>query len=225
MKKLIVLIFVIVSLLHGCDGSSSYSSSNYYTGLSKHVKKTTGTSNLIHGYKEIPVLDTNDPQAEIIFEKIVEDYLKGVDNDLKEVKDKEDNATEKINAVANAVNIGLENFSFGFFPVGSVSKQVFKRESNFDILGYPEFPDFHYPIFFPVKPSKPMFLDNELAVDVYNRNVREYKRDVADLAATIKDYIEDAEHYVENCENDYEEIKDKGKPLQGNQGQRPINGW
>ncbi|MBN2591158.1 MAG: hypothetical protein JXA96_14925 [Sedimentisphaerales bacterium] len=208
MKKLIVLIIVIVSLFYGCEYSSSYSSSNYYIGVSLYVKKTRGTSNLVHGYKEPPVLDVNNPLAKLKLENSVQDYLDGIVNDLKEIKEKADNANEKKNVLVDAALYGFEYFQWYFRYVGSVT--LIKRKSNFDISGYPEFSDFHYPKFFPVKPSEPLYLNDDFAVESYNNSVRKYNREVADLAATVKDYIEDAKHYIENSKNDYELIRKKG---------------
>ena len=83
------------------------------------------------------------------------------------------------------------------------------RESNFGLLGYPDFPDFNY-FFPPTKPYKPLFLDSQFAVESYNAEVRRYNREVADFTATIIAYIDDAKHYIDNCRNDYNEIRQKG---------------
>jgi hypothetical protein len=216
-----VCVFLLLFIV-GCGanytGYSNYSEyPNYsghpnhspYAGFSSHFKKTKGTSNLTHGYKDPPALDTNDPITKFKFEKSAKDYLDGVVNDLEEINDKADNATKKINAVVDAVNLGFEYFNVRH--VGSVLS--FKSESNFELFGYPEFPDFDYFPFLPIKPHKPLYLDDEFAVESYNASVRKYNREVADFAATAKDYIEDAEHYIKNCKNDYEEIRQKGLNL------------
>jgi hypothetical protein len=213
MKKS-VCIFLLLFIVGCGDNYSEYSNYSPYTpdtGFSLYIKKVKGSSNLTNGYNDPPSIDANSPLVQFQLENDVKDYLNGVVNDLKEVKDKSDNAEEKINAVLNAVNIGLENFSFGFNSVGSVSTfSIFNTESNFGLLEYPEFPDFHYSLFFPTKPSKPLYLNDDFAVESYNASVREYNREIADLAETVKDYIEDAEHYIDNCKNDYELIRKKG---------------
>lgn len=210
-----VCVFLLLFIV-GCGanytGHSNYSRHpNYspYAGFSSHFKKTRGTSNLTYGYKDPPVLDANSPLAKFELENSVKDYLDGVVNDLKEVKDKADNATKKINAVVDAVNLGFEYFNVRH--VGSVLS--FRSESNFELFGYPEFPDFDYFPLPPRKPHKPLYLDDEFVVESYNASVRKYNREVADFAATVKDYIEDAEHYIKNCKNDYEEIRQKGLNL------------
>lgn len=111
--------------------------------------------------------------------------------------------------MVDAVNLGFEYFNVRH--VGSVL--TFKSESNFELFGYPEFPDFDYFPLPPIKPHKPLYLDDEFAVNSYNASVRKYNREVADFAATVKDYIEDAEHYIKNCKNDHEEIRQKGLNL------------
>ena len=206
MKKYLCIFLLLFIVGCGVD-YSGYSNYSSYTGFSSHFKKTRGTSNLTYEYKDPPTLDTNDQFAKVVFEESVKDYLDGVVNDLEEINDNADNATEKINAVVNAVNFGFEFFSVSH--VGSVFTVT--SNSNFEILGYPEFPDFDY--FPPTKPYKPLFLDNEFIVNSYNADVRNYNREVADFYATIKAYIEDAEHYIENCKNDYEEIRQKGLNL------------
>lgn len=206
MKKYVCTLLLLFIVGCGVD-YSGYSNYSPYTGFSSHFKKTTGTSNLAYGYKDPPALDANDPLAKFEFEESAKDYLDGVVNDLEEINDKADNATKKINAVVDAVNFGFAYFNVNY--VGSVF--TFKSESNFEFLGYPEFPDFDY--FPPTKPQKPLFLDNEFIVESYNAEVRNYNREVADFKATIKAYIEDAEHYIENCKNDYSEIRQKGLNL------------
>lgn len=207
MKKY-VCVFLLLFIV-GCGAYySGYSNYSSYTGFSSHLKQTTGTSNLTYGYKDPPVLDINDPFVKYEFEKSAKEYLDGVINDLKEVSDKADNATEKINALVDAFNFGFEHFSVRY--IGRVL--TFKSESNFGIFGYPEFPDFDY-FLPPTKPYKPLFLDNEFMVDSYNFEVRHYNKEVADFTATIKDYIKDAEHYIENCKNDYREIRENGLSL------------
>jgi len=208
MKKY-VCVFLLLFIVGRGVNYSGYSNYSPHTGFSSYFKKTTGTSNLTHGYKDPPVLDANSPLAKFELENSVKDYLNGVVNDLKEVNDKADNATKKINAVVDAVNFGFEYFNVRH--VGSVF--TFKSESNFGFLGYPEFPDFDYFHFPPIKPHKPLFLDDEFAVESYNAKVRNYNREIADFTATVKAYIEDAEHYVKNCRNDYEEIRQKGLNL------------
>ena len=204
----VLILVVVILLIIGCgDYYSGYSNYSPYSGFSSHFKKTTGTSNLTYGYKDPPVLDANDPFVKYEFEKNAKEYLDGVINDLKEVSDKADNATEKINALVDAFNFGFEYFSVRY--VGTVF--TFKSESNFGIFGYHEFPDFNY--FPPSKPYKPLFLDNEFIVDSYNVEVRHYNKEVADFTATVKAYIKDAEHYVENCLNDYGEIRENGLSL------------
>ena len=205
----VLILVVVILLIIGCgDYYSGYSNYSPYSGFSSHFKKTTGTSNLTYGYKDPPVLDVNDPFVKYEFEKSAKEYLDGVVNDLKEVSDKADNATEKINALVDAFNFGFEYFHVRH--VGTVF--TFKNESNLGILGYPEFPDFDY-FLPPSKPYKPLFLDNEFMVNSYNVEVRYYNKKVADFTATIKDYIKDAEHYIENCKNDYREIRENGLSL------------
>ena len=206
MKKTVCTLLLLFIVGCGLD-YSGYSNYYSYTGFSSHFKTTSGTSNLTNGYKDPPALNSNDPLAKIEFKESAKDYIDAVVNDLKEINDKADNATEKINAVVNTANFGFEFFSLSH--VGSVF--TFTSNSNFGFIGYPEFPDFDY--FPPTKPQKPLFLDNEFEVDYYNDEVRNYNREVADFNATIKAYIEDAEHYIENCRNDYEEIRQKGLNL------------
>lgn len=206
MKKYVCTFLLLFIVGCGLD-YSGYSNYYPYTGFSSHFKTTRGTSNLTYGYKEPPTLDINDPFAKFEFEENAKDYLDGVVNDLEEVNDKADNATKKINAVVDAVNLGLEYFSVGVGYIGSAFS--FYGKSNFDFSGYPEFSDFDY--FPPTKPYKPLFLDNEFAVNSYNADVGRYNRELADFSATITAYIEDAEHYIENCKNDYDMIRNKGK--------------
>lgn len=206
MKKFVCTLLLLFIVGCGVD-YSGYSNYSPYTGFSSHFKTTSGTSNLAYGYKDPPILDSNDPLAKIEFKESAQDYIDAVVNDLKEINDKADNATEKINAVVNAVNFGFEFFSLSY--VGSVF--TFTSNSNFEFIGYPEFPDFNYFYLPPTKPYKPFFLDNEFAVNSYNADVRRYNRELADFSATIKAYIEDAEHYIENCKNDYDMIRNKGK--------------
>jgi len=202
----VLLLLFIVGCVANYSGYSNYSP---YLGFSSYFKKTTGTSNLRYGYKDPPVLDANSPLAKFELKYSVTDYLDGVVNDLKQVEDNADNATEKINALVAAVNSGFEYFNVRH--VGSV--YTFSSKSNFGLLGYPECPDFDYIYIPPTKPQKPLFLDDEFTVEAYNTRVRAYNREVADFAATVKAYIEDAEHYIENCKNDYEEIRQKGLTL------------
>ncbi len=209
MKKYLysfLLLFVV-----GCgDGYSGYSNYTPYTSLSSHRKRTTGTSNLTHDYKDSPVLDVNDPLAKLDFERRAREYLTGVANDLKEVKVKAENAAEKIEAVIDVVDSGFDSFGLhGTRYVGSAL--VFKRESNFGALDYFEFPEFKHSA--PTKPQKPLFLDDEFAVYAYNLSVKQYNREVADFMATAEDYVEDAQHYITNCKNDSEEIREKGLSL------------
>lgn len=205
MKTRLVMLMALIVLVSSCEANySGYSTYSTYTGFSSYFKKTTGTSNLTSGYKDPPVLDANVPLAKFEFQRSAEEYLASVVNDLKEVNEKADNATEKIDAVVDAVNFGLEFFHVRY--VGSAI--ILRRESNFGIFGYPEFDDFDY--FPPTKPYKPLFLDTEFAIDSYNSRVRSYNREVDDFAETVEAYIEDAKHYIENCRNDYDEIRQKG---------------
>ncbi len=204
---------LLVLFIGGCgdDGTgypnySPYSPYSPYTGLSSYFKTITGTSNLTSGYKDPPVLDVNDPLVKLNFKSSAEDYLDGVANDLEEINDKAENAAEKINAVTDAFNSGFEYFSVRH--VGPVF--TLHRVSNFGIRDYPDFPDFSLFHFPPTKPRKPLFLDDEFAVESYNRRVGAYNREVADFAATVKAYTEDARHYIANCENDHREIRKKG---------------
>lgn len=208
MKKTVCTLLLLFIVGCGLD-YSGYSNYYSYTGFSSHFKTTSGTSNLTNGYKDPPALNSNDQLAKIEFKESAKDYIDAVVNDLKEINDKADNATEKINAVVNAVNFGFEFFSLSH--VGSVF--TFTSNSNFGFIGYPEFPDFSYFYLPPTKPYKPLFLDNEFAVNSYNADVRRYNRELADFSATIKAYIEDAEHYIENCKNDHSEIRQKGLNL------------
>ncbi|MBW8002316.1 MAG: hypothetical protein FVQ80_09895 [Planctomycetes bacterium] len=208
MKKYVCTLFLL--FIVGCGTYySGYSHYSPYTGFSSHFKKTTGTSNLTYGYEDPPALNTSDSFAKIEFEEEAKDYLDGVVNDLKEVEDNVDNAAKKINAIVNATNLGFEFFSLS--RVGSVF--TFTSNSNFGFMGYPKFPDFDYFHLPPTKPYKPLYLDNEFAINSYNANVKRYNREVVDFTATIKAYIEDAEHYIKNCKNDYEEIRQKGLNL------------
>jgi hypothetical protein len=208
MKKFVcVFLLLYIAGCGGGSGYSNYSPNTSYIGFSSHFKKTKGNSNLPNGYKDPPVLDANDSLTKSRFVKNAKEYLAGVINDLKEVNDKADNATKKINAVVDAANFGYEYFTVSY--VGSVFTL---GESNFGIFDYPEFPKFNY-FFSAIKPYKPLFLDDEFMVENYNNQVRSYNREVADFAATIKAYIEDAEHYIKNCKNDYEEIRQKGLKL------------
>ncbi len=210
MKKYICVFFLL--FIFGC-GANDSGYSNYYSsyiGISSYYEKTKGSSNLTHGYKDPPAFDVNNPLAKFELENSLQVYLDGVVNDLKEIKDKADNANEKINVLVDAAMHDFGYFQWYFRYVGSVRRNPLKSKSNFELSYYPEFPDFDYPLFYPVKPSKPLYFENDFALGVYNDSVREYNREVADLAATVKDYIKDAEHYIENCNNDYELIRQKG---------------
>jgi hypothetical protein len=196
----------------GCTNNySGYSHSRtyapLYSGISRHWKTTQGTSNLTLGYKDPPFLDSNDPVDRYSFEKVAENYLKSLVNDLEEVKENTDIASEKARDVVDAANSGLD-----FFYLPPVRKKLrIDKNTNFGFWGYPEFPDFDY--YPPQKPTKPLFLDDEFGIQLYNNKVDQYNRELADFLATIEDYEEDAEHYCQNCRNDYEEIRQKGLDL------------
>ncbi len=176
--------------------SNRYSAPFVYSGISRHLKQTTGQSNLSHKYPNPPILDPNDPLERYRFESKAREYLAAVVNDLEEIGKNAANANEKIRGVVDAANSGLDHFSVR--PVGPI---IHIGESNLGFLGYPEFPRFDY-----WPPFKPVEQLDSVMIDSYNK-------EVADFLATIKDYIADATHYVRNCQNDYEEIHQKGLTL------------
>ncbi len=203
MRKAFLLLPLI---LFFCDcnthysGYSGYSAPTVYSGISRHLKRTTGQSNFAHKYPNPPVLDPNDPLERYRFESKAREYLATVVNDLEEVKKNAANANEKTQAVVDAANSGLDHFSVR--PVHPIIH--IGIESNLGLFGYPEFPRFNY--WPPLKPVEPLYRADSVTVDSYNQQV-------ADFLATIKDYIADATHYVKNCQNDYEEIRKKGLNL------------
>jgi hypothetical protein len=209
MKKASFFVLLLLFMC-GCTASNSgYSKLPYaYSGISSHWKRTNGTSNLVSDYEEPPTLLSNGKDEKQLFEIEALRYLEGVKNDLKDIKQKAENASEKIDAVKDAIDNGFDMFYIR--NVGSPTITILFGESNFGLYSdYPEFPAFNY--YPPSKPTKPLFLDNKFAVDSYNIEVDSYNRKLADFVATIEAYIEDAKHYYKNCQNDYKEIEQKGK--------------
>lgn len=189
---------ILLCFICGCDiGLPTRYQPYTYTGFSSHFKVATGNTNIPEGYKEPPVLDSEDLKSEIMFPHEASEYLKGIKNDLEEIKAKADNATEKAEAVSDMITFGGSYFSPQY--VGSV--HLYSSQSNFkSLLGYPEFPEFNY-----IEPTPPITIGR----DEFSYSM--YKRELADYAATISSYLEDAEHYVRNAQNDYRMVRKKGE--------------
>lgn len=76
--------------------------------------------------------------------------------------------------------------------------------SNLTLSRYPE-----HNCSKPDKPYRPYSLDDQFAVDSYNRQVRAYNLELEEYVSCLKEY-------VENAENDIKRIKEKVKEAVGN---------
>jgi hypothetical protein len=182
--------FIIIALasIVGCVAPES----SGYTPFSHHFKQTKGDSNLYGEYPDHPKYSES---SAFLFEMKATDYLEGVTNDLEEIKEKSENARDKIVAVSNAFTY----YDGGWFHVSSPGFAVsfsFGSDSNFPSMGYDEFSDWPYMS----SPSKPGYYGDQY-------DWAAYRRELLDLAATADAYIEDGNHYIKNCAIDYETVR------------------
>ena len=163
-------------------------------GISRHLTVAKGKTNLKNGYKDHPRY-TKGKTDDIQFDYETTSYLSGIENDLKEIQIKSTDASDKVEAVSDAIAVrnrrpSVLQFRARWFDL--------RRESNFDIYPrYPEFPDFidHFPF-------------DPIGNDSWSKML--YERAVLNFYATAQAYIDDGKHFVKNCENDYEQVRKQG---------------
>lgn len=180
--------------LLGCASSTTSRSS--YTPFSHHFKQTKGDSNLSEKYPDHPHYES---VTKYSFERDAEDYLKALKLDLEEIKEKAENARDKVEAVSDAFRF----YDGGYLHVStplSISYRLYgSNDTNFSYFGYAEFDDWSYFLY-----------PNEPGTYADRYDWIKYKQQLLDLAATADTYIEDGNHYIRNCVKDHELVRQRG---------------
>jgi hypothetical protein len=187
----LAVVVAVIPVLSGCEPLPPVS----YEGYSYHYMVARGDTNMSNGYPD-PPLYPQDPNRNALFDYEASDYMEGVSNDLKEIKESAENASKKITAVADELASSAADGHF--FPPHILSPISIHGASNFKrFSGYPLFPDLDYSY-----PWRPRYEDEY----AWTR----YRHEVLDFLATAEAYIQDGEHFIANCRNDHAAVQVKG---------------